>query len=409
METKKQIFFLRDSETGEINGVESVVGKPNRNGDYTAHCYRPDKHNNGDKNPSLSVNPGKGVYLCRVCGCKGIVLPDEQVTGVVTVNAAHKQMKIEIVPSKEKEEKTLSMQEAVIRANELIKTEIPEPKLILKPWITEESITLISGWRGTGKTWFSLGIASYLTMGNKFFGPWEIVNPIPVLYVDGEMSLYSMQQRLNLLGHEENKEKAPLFIYSNALANAKGLPSTSLYKSEHREAIKEICKVQGIRVLILDNISSLAPGEDENAKKEWDPINQWLLSLRFLGVSTLMLHHEGKSGTQRGTSGKEDNVDHSIRISHPNNYSVDEGIRFRVNFTKNRIDNDALHLITEMEFKGMKVDGKLYLMGEKVIDDTKKRLIKERLTQGEKVKEIEAELGVSERYIYKVKREALNN
>jgi len=35
-------------------------------------------------------------------------------------------------------------------------------------------------------------------------------------------------------------------------------------------------------------------------QKRMDPVNQWLLDMRFNGISTLMLHHTNKEGTQRG-------------------------------------------------------------------------------------------------------------
>lgn len=395
METKR--FDLYNEELGKwyYNVWGAEAPEAGKNEWKTLCIFHPETH------PSLLINDKKGTYHCFGCDKKGKAWEstehkEEFSTATATLSAERA-----IVEA-------LSLDDAVIKANDLINLEIPEPKSILKPWITEESITLIAGWRGTGKTWFSLGIANAITMGYPKFGCWDIVTPVPCLYVDGEMSLFSMKQRLNLLGHTEKQEKAPLLIYSNALANAKEKPSTNLYNPEHREIIRAICKKEGIKVVFIDNISSMAPGEDENAKKDWDCINQWLLSLRFMGVSTIMLHHTGKSGSQRGTTGREDNVDHSILLSHPSDYIIDDGIRFRINFTKNRVDYQNLPLIKEVEFKGIKGNfegrDRLYLNYEPVALN-KTDLIKERLGQGAKVKDIAAELEVSERYIYRVKKE----
>jgi hypothetical protein len=61
-------------------------------------------------------------------------------------------------------------------------------------------------------------------------------------------------------------------------------------------------------------LASLCVGIDENQKRDYDPINQFFLTLRGLGVSVMILHHTGKSGAQRGTSGREDNVDTIIQL-----------------------------------------------------------------------------------------------
>ena len=117
------------------------------------------------------------------------------------------------------------------------------------------------------------------------------------------------------------------------------------------EKFIRLLKTIDIKLLVLDNIASLASGIDENSKKDWDPINQWLLDLRFAGITTVILHHTGKTGTQRGTSAHEDNVDISIVLRRPPDYQEDEGARFVVEFKKTRVSTSELPTITGFEFK----------------------------------------------------------
>ena len=42
-----------------------------------------------------------------------------------------------------------------------------------------------------------------------------------------------------------------------------------------------------IKLWVIDNLASLAAGLDENKKRDWDPVNQFLLELRFAGISTI--------------------------------------------------------------------------------------------------------------------------
>jgi AAA domain len=91
-----------------------------------------------------------------------------------------------------------------------------------------------------------------------------------------------------------------------------------------------------IRVMILDNISSLFSGIDEDSKRDWEPISAWLVRLRHRGVATILVHHAGKGGQQRGTSGREDSLDTVIHLAQPADYDAREGCHFELKFTKSR-------------------------------------------------------------------------
>lgn len=58
--------------------------------------------------------------------------------------------------------------------------------------------------------------------------------------------------------------------------------------------------------------------------------------LRRLGKSVLLIHHDGKNGSQRGTSKKEDVLDSVIGLKRPPDYQAEHGARFEVHFEKAR-------------------------------------------------------------------------
>jgi hypothetical protein len=97
-------------------------------------------------------------------------------------------------------------------------------------------------------------------------------------------------------------------------------------------------------------LASVAGGLDENSRKDWDPVNQWLLELRFAGITTIMLHHTGKGGAQRGTSAREDNLDCSIILKSPPDYSPEDGARFICHFSKARVRSADLVKIQDTQF-----------------------------------------------------------
>ena len=261
--------------------------------------------------------------------------------------------------SLDKEKISPTWERAVMSVRELRTMKFPEKRKIISPWLSEQSIVLVAGWRGVGKTWFAVGLVDAITRGTPF-GPWQTITPVSCLYIDGEMAVQDAQERANLLELSANKEpKEQLLVYSDYWRNSLGLPKGNLLDPVWREWIKKSSLSWDIKLVVLDNLSSLCPGIDENSKKEWDPINQWLLDMRFNGISTLALHHTNKEGGQRGTSGREDNLDISILLTQPNDYGPEDGARFIAKFSKARIKHGDLPLISDMEFHLKEVEGRL--------------------------------------------------
>jgi putative DNA primase/helicase len=290
------------------------------------------------------------------------------------------------------------IKDSVLDFQNVISLELPEKRIFLDPWITEQSITLISGWRGTGKTWLALSILNAISKGVKF-GPWETETSVPCLYLDGEMTIQDMQYRAKQLEMDQQCKK-PVYLYSDAYATNLGLPRANLLDEKWRTEMKAHLLGNDIKLWVADNIASLAPGINENAKDEWDPINEYLLSLRFAGIATILLHHVGKSGWQRGTSAREDNIDTSIILRQPGDYETEEGCRFVMEFKKNRVVCGDHFLLADQEFH--------YSNGLWSCDDAKvktKTKIIELLENGVKNKDIAEELGVSAAYVSKVKSE----
>jgi putative DNA primase/helicase len=209
-------------------------------------------------------------------------------------------------------------------------------------------IAMICGPRGIGKTWFAMCLLDAVTKGIPF-GPWKTVKSVPCLYLEADMPEQDIQARLKVL-NSDIERNAPLHIYSDAHANTLGLQRANLLDEEWRYNMKQVLLKLGIKLWVADNLASLTPGIDENAKQDWDPINQWLLDLRFAGISTILMHHTNKTGGQRGTSAREDNIDISIMLKSPHNYEPEEGARFLLKFVKARVAANDLSKITDTQF-----------------------------------------------------------
>lgn len=237
--------------------------------------------------------------------------------------------------------KKVTIEDSIIEIGQFCKLDRDERKEYLSPWIKEGSIGLISGWRGCGKTWLAIGLLDAISKGEPF-GPWKCKISVPCLLLDGEMPTQDIIERSNDLKLTSDREN-PFYIYSDAYANRLGLPRAHLASDTWHQKMKRILITRKVKLWVIDNLASLASGLDENTKKDWDPINSWLLDLRFAGISTIMLHHVNKDGGQRGTSAREDNLDTSIILKTPHDYAVEDGARFITHFSKARVQTKFLN------------------------------------------------------------------
>jgi RecA-family ATPase len=69
-----------------------------------------------------------------------------------------------------------------------------EPSFIVSKLFKTKSINFISGPKGNGKTEYTLGLSDIISKGGKFLN-YEVEEPYPVIYIDGEMDEYDLIER----------------------------------------------------------------------------------------------------------------------------------------------------------------------------------------------------------------------
>jgi putative DNA primase/helicase len=152
-----------------------------------------------------------------------------------------------------------------------------------------------------------------------------------VLYVDGELPLQTLQERVASLISDDSLDPTYLRFLTHD-AQERGLPDLG------PRAGQEILRpyLEHAEVIVFDSLSTLMRSAKENEAEGWAPMQEYLLGLRRNGKSSILMHHEGKGGTQRGTSKREDILDTVIHLRRPSGYSATEGARFEIQFEKCR-------------------------------------------------------------------------
>ncbi len=219
-----------------------------------------------------------------------------------------------------------------IALGEFLSLKIPPREIILSPFLTKQGLVMLYAKRGVGKTHVALGIAYAVASGGSFL-KWHAPVARNVLYIDGEMPAVALQERLRKISSQAEKsaESTALILITPDLQNDI-IPDLST--KEGQDAIEEFIKDRDL--IIIDNISSLFRSSAENEAESWQPVQEWALGLRRRGKSVLFVHHAGKSGQQRGTSKREDQLDAVIILKQPDDYQPQDGACFEVHFEKTR-------------------------------------------------------------------------
>lgn len=209
----------------------------------------------------------------------------------------------------------------------LLEKTVKPREFLLDPILTTRAMAEIFSWRGVGKTYFALSLAGAIASGGSFLG-WTAPRARKVLFVDGELDEYSLQQRVRQLDIGNDNLTV---LCCDAQVN----PFPHLASPQAQRIIEDnLC---GAELLTLDNLSALAPATNEREAEDWIVIQTWLKNLkRKYGTTTIFLHHAGHSGASRGTTRREDLLDVVIELRKPKEYRASENLRAELIFGKVR-------------------------------------------------------------------------
>jgi RecA-family ATPase len=264
-----------------------------------------------------------------------------------------------VIPASEEPDPGLTLAEKLapcfIPCTELGNVGIPPRRKLCGDWLFEGDLGFIFAPRGLGKTWFALSLATALSNGQSF-GPWCVPTSQRVLYVDGEMPCHSIQERTSKMRAGEN-----LIILNHEILFHKSGLALNLADQETQNALTECLQAEKVQVLFLDNLSCLFSGVAENEADAWEKVLNWLLALRRLRITVVIVHHSGRNPqNMRGTSKREDAAFWVIRLDAVE-AEEREGARFVSRFTKDR-NSQAEQTPLEWSFKtdnaGLKISHK---------------------------------------------------
>ena len=213
-----------------------------------------------------------------------------------------------------------------LNGNDFMVKDFPKPEYILWPIVAKQQIRQVFAKAGTGKTLYCLHEACALTSGYDFLHYKNKDNKkTPVLYVEGEMDSASIQDRIDKIEENNEREKKTLnkeYLFFATLGIQKDMYFHSLTGNIGRlnveitaKKIEELTKQKP--VIYLDNITALTIMQEKEGA-EWVELMQWLSRLRNKGYHVTFLHHPTKTGqTASGSNIKERSIDIDMKLEVP--------------------------------------------------------------------------------------------
>jgi hypothetical protein len=272
---------------------------------------------------------------------------------------------------------------------------------LLRHILQTQSLVMIFGEAGVGKTLLMLSMAYAIASGGDFLR-FKTQRPHKVLYLDGEMQGGMMQDRLRMVVSAfEDKAPKGYFRLVTPHVLESGMPDLST--ADGQDAIGEL--IEDAEVIFVDSVSTLCRSgtEKENEAGSWLPIQDWALRMRREGRAVVFGHHSGKSGDQRGTTQRLVVLDNVVKLTRPKGYSQEDGARFVFTYTKSRgLVGEPVRPFAAWFKEVDKGSGReKWTMQES--DEALIDVVLELFEEGKTTKQVAKELGISESKAHRLK------
>ncbi len=197
--------------------------------------------------------------------------------------------------------------------------------------IARNSVNMLSGESGHGKSTLALAMADAIAKGRDFAG--RQCSQRPVLILDRENGIDAMQERFKRLGIED---ETGLTAWGGWLEQEAPAPGSTV-------VLDWVQKTEPKPVVIVDTLVAFLECDENNASEVRQFMGQ-LRQLANLGATVIALHHTGKAETSheyRGSSDFKGSIDVGIHIR---NFGDGELGKMRLKAFKNRfaLDRDVI-------------------------------------------------------------------
>ncbi|MBI3441575.1 MAG: AAA family ATPase [Proteobacteria bacterium] len=184
---------------------------------------------------------------------------------------------------------------------------LPKREPLIKGVIDRRGLSVMVGDPNCGKTFNALDMALHIALGWSWRG--RKTRQGKVLYVAAEGGL-GIVERLQAFCLHHNLTEIPNFYLLPKSVNFFSNPEDA------EEIINEIIILDGIELVVIDTLSQVLAGGNENSSEGAGTVLQNCKTIQQqTGAHIMIVHHTGKNGEYRGFSGILGNIDTMIKVT----------------------------------------------------------------------------------------------
>ena len=231
--------------------------------------------------------------------------------------------------------------------SEFLKKNISDPEYVIKDMIPTDSVSVVFGGAGVGKSWLcydlAMGVATGRMISNNI-----VCTKRSVAYIDAEMSPSEMSYRWNLINAKwstlldrDVSDELTIIPIQYYLQEGVIKGNVNILTRRGRKFVENIIKDHD--VIFIDNYDTMCRRksdsdnfrEDENS---WRDVLNWLYSLSLRSKAVIFVMHANKGGVLRGTGKITDDANTVIQLSAliPEVLEHKESIGFLLTMLKGR-------------------------------------------------------------------------
>lgn len=170
-----------------------------------------------------------------------------------------------------------------ISLKELLEKEFDELDFLVDGLIPNNSISVISGYPESGKTWIILLLAKAICRGEPFLNRFSTIKK-NVLIIEEENGLRELKRRFQKIGTDVTDGES-IFILSQE--------NFKIDAEENIEYLLLICKEKNIGVVILDPFVAIH-SKSENVAEDMQKVMECLQNLQKEDLTVIFAHHHRK-------------------------------------------------------------------------------------------------------------------
>jgi hypothetical protein len=246
-----------------------------------------------------------------------------------------------------------------------------QPEDILQGLIRQGEQVLIYSSTGSYKSWLGTAIwlaavnGSHVAKTTDGTDKWKAPKSRKVLLLDGELDQFDLGERLNKLCPNYGDNEGLVLMRQMQQINS-AFPN--LAKPADQDSLINFCVAHEVELIVLDNLTTLADVEDENAASAMKPLTHFLQKLKAAGIATILIHHSNKGdNSYRGSTVLATTFNAIIKLKRD---TVERGL-FSLIFEKARnshIENQALKMrLKTLDDKSMLLESNAELSHYEII------------------------------------------